>query len=189
MRRAAAQPRQVRKEAAVSGRSLRREFPGLGFFLFMMKTNVTRLLSAAGISYSAKEYPVDESDLTAQNVAAYLDIPAEQVFKTLVLWGGSGGYFVCCIPGPTELDLKKAARAAGEKSAALIPMKDLRTITGYVRGGCSPIGMKKQYPTFIDETAQLFDHISVSAGERGLQVILDPLDLARFISAQFEDLT
>ena len=155
----------------------------------MVKTNVMRLLGAAGISYSAKEYPVDESDLSALHAAASLDVPAEQVFKTLVLCGDSGAHFVCCIPGPMELNLKKTARAAGEKSAALIPMKDILPLTGYVRGGCSPIGMKKQFPTFIDETAQLFDSIIVSAGERGLQIVINPLDLAGFISAQFADLT
>ena len=148
-----------------------------------------RLLSAAGIPYSVKEYPVDESDLSAVHAAAFLDMPAEQVFKTLVLCGASGAHFVCCIPAPMELDLKKTARAAGEKSAALIPMKDIQPLTGYLRGGCSPMGMKKQFPTFIDETAQLFDAVSVSAGERGLQVVLSPLDLARFIPASFADLT
>jgi Cys-tRNA(Pro)/Cys-tRNA(Cys) deacylase len=153
-----------------------------------MKTNVMRLLSAAGISYSVKEYPVDKTDLTALHAAKSLGMPAEQVFKTLVLRGVSGAYFVCCIPAAAELDLKKTARAAGEKSADLIPMKDLQPLTGYVRGGCSPVGMKKQFPTFIDETAQLFDSIGVSAGERGIQVILAPLDLAGFISARFADL-
>ena len=155
----------------------------------MVKTNVMRLLSAAAIPYSVKEYPIDESDLSALHVALNLGLPMEQVFKTLVLQGASGACFVCCIPGPMELNLKKTARAAGEKSAALIPMKDIKPITGYVRGGCSPIGMKKQYPSFIDESAQLFDNICISAGERGLQVILSPFDLARFISAQFGDLT
>ena len=155
----------------------------------MTKTNVMRLLGAAGISFSVKEYPVDESDLSALHAAANLGLPAEQVFKTLVLRGASGAFFVCCIPASSELDLKKTARAAGEKSADLIPMKDLQPLTGYVRGGCSPIGMKKQFPVFIDETAQLFDTISVSAGERGVQVILAPPDLADFISAGFADLT
>jgi len=155
----------------------------------MAKTNVMRLLGAAGINFSVKEYPVDESDLSALHAAESLGIPAEQVFKTLVLQGNSGSYFVCCIPATAELDLKKTARAAPEKSAALIPMKDLEPLTGYVRGGCSPIGMKKHFPVLIDETAQLFDTISVSAGERGFQVILSPLDLAGFISARFADLT
>ena len=148
-----------------------------------------RLLNTAGISYSIKEYPVDESDLSAVHAAESLGMPAEQVFKTLVLRGASGAYFVCCIPAAAELDLKKTARAADEKSAALIPMKDLQPLTGYVRGGCSPVGMKKQFPTFIDETAQLFESISVSAGERGVQVILAPLDLAGFVCARFADLT
>ena len=155
----------------------------------MAKTNVMRLLSAAGINYSVKEYPVDESDLSALHAAEFLGMPAEQVFKTLVLRGASGAYFVCCIPGGAELNLKKTARAVNEKSVDLIPMKDLQPVTGYIRGGCSPVGMKKQFPAFIDETAQLFDTISVSAGERGMQVILSPLDLAGFISAAFVDLT
>ena len=148
-----------------------------------------RLLSAAGIKYTVKEYPVDEEDLSAVHAAEFLDIPAEQVFKTLVLQGGSGAYAVCCIPAPLELDLKKAARAAGEKSIDLIPVKNIQPLTGYLRGGCSPIGMKKQFPTFIDETARLFDVIGVSAGERGVQVALAPEDLARFINAEFADLT
>ena len=155
----------------------------------MTKTNVMRLLSAANINYTVKEYPVDESDLSAIHAAEFLDVPAEQIFKTLVLRGASGAHIVCCIPAAAELDLKKTAKAAGEKSIDLIPMKDLRPLTGYVRGGCSPIGMKKQFPTFIDETAELFDTIGVSAGERGVQVVLAPADLAGFIGAQFADLT
>jgi len=148
-----------------------------------------RLLSAAGISYTVKEYPVDESDLSAVHAAESLGMPAEQVFKTLVLQGASGSYTVCCIPAACELDLKKAAKAAKEKSNGLVPVKDILPLTGYVRGGCSPVGMKKQFPTFIDETAQLFDTISVSAGERGVQVILSPEELAEFLNAVFYDLT
>lgn len=155
----------------------------------MTQTNVTRLLSASGVKHTVKEYPVDESDLSAVHAAEFLDIPAEQVFKTLVLRGASGAYIVCCIPAAAELDLKKTARAAGEKSAALIPVKDLQPLTGYVRGGCSPIGMKKQFPVFIDETAGLFDVIGISAGERGVQAVLAPEDLARCTAAQFADLT
>ncbi|MCL2129980.1 MAG: Cys-tRNA(Pro) deacylase [Treponema sp.] len=155
----------------------------------MVKTNVMRLLGAAGITFTTKEYPVDESDLSALHAAASLGIQAEQVFKTLVLCGAPRSYYVCCIPAPLELNLKKAAAAIGEKSVTLIPMKDLQPLTGYVRGGCSPIGMKKQFPSFIDETAMLFDTISVSAGERGVVALLSPLDLARFISARFADLT
>ena len=148
-----------------------------------------RLLGAAGIRYEIREYQVDESDLSAVHAAEFLGLPAEQVFKTLVLQGASGSYTVCCIPAAAELDLKKAARAAGEKSIDLIPMKNIQPLTGYLRGGCSPIGMKKQFPTFIDETAQLFDTIGVSAGERGVQVLLAPEELARFINAAFVDLT
>jgi len=155
----------------------------------MTKTNAMRLLSAAGISYTVKEYSVDESDLSAVHAAESLGMPPEQVFKTLVLQGASGSYAVCCIPAACELDLKKTAKAAKEKSIGLVPMKDILPLTGYVRGGCSPVGMKKQFPTFIDETAQLFDAISVSAGERGVQVIIAPEDLAGFLNASFADLT
>ena len=154
----------------------------------MQKTNVMRLLDTAGIRYSVREYAVDESDLSALHAAELIGIPAEQVFKTLVLQGGSGIYAVCCIPAAAELDLKKTARAAGEKNMDLVPVKNIQPLTGYVRGGCSPMGMKKQYPTYLDETAQLFDTISVSAGERGVQVILSPEDLARFINAGFYDI-
>jgi Cys-tRNA(Pro)/Cys-tRNA(Cys) deacylase len=153
------------------------------------KTNVLRLLDAAGIRYTVKEYAVDESDLSAVHAAEKLGMPPEQVFKTLVLRGGSGAYWVCCIPGPEELDLKKTALAAGEKNAALIPMKDLEPLTGYIRGGCSPIGMKKKFPALIDETAELFDLIGVSAGLRGMQIVLDPRDLIRFTGARIAELT
>ena len=155
----------------------------------MAKTNVIRLLSAAGISFTVKEYPVDESDLSALNAAESLGLPAEQIFKTLVLQGASGTYAVYCIPSCTELDLKKAARSAGEKSINLVPVKDIQPLTGYVRGGCSPIGMKKQYQTFIDETAQLFETIGVNAGERGVLAFLSSDELAGFTGAKYADLT
>jgi Cys-tRNA(Pro)/Cys-tRNA(Cys) deacylase len=164
-----------------------------------MKTNVHRLLEAAGIPYTAAEYAVDESDLSGVHAARMLGMPPEQVFKTLVLrdaavrktdvCGTGGGFFVCCIPAAAELDLRKAARAGGRKKAELIPVRDLLPLTGYVRGGCSPIGMKKKLPTLIDETAELFDTISVSAGARGCQVILSPLDLLGYVSGIFADLT
>jgi Cys-tRNA(Pro)/Cys-tRNA(Cys) deacylase len=153
------------------------------------KTNVLRLLDAAAIQYTVREYPVDESDLSALRAAEKLGMPAERVFKTLVLRGGSGAYWVCCVPAGAELDLKKTARAAGEKSAALIPQKDLEPLTGYIRGGCSPIGMKKRFPTLIDETSELFETIAVSAGLRGMQIILTPGDLIRFTGARTADLT
>ena len=113
----------------------------------------------------------------------------DTVFKTLVLKGEKTGYLVCCIPVAEELDLKKAARAAGDKKVEMLPMKELLPVTGYIRGGCSPVGMKKKFPTYIEETAELFDEIAVSAGIRGAQVILNPEDLRRYIEAVFADLT
>jgi Cys-tRNA(Pro)/Cys-tRNA(Cys) deacylase len=150
---------------------------------------VLRLLDAAGIDYEAREYPVDESDLSGLHAAELLGIPAERVFKTLALRGAGGAYYVCCIPVAEELDLKKAARLAGEKNVSLLPLRELQPVTGYLRGGCSPIGMKKTFPTFIDETAELFDRIAVSAGLRGLQVILAPGDLLAFTGALLGDLS
>ncbi|MDR2094155.1 MAG: Cys-tRNA(Pro) deacylase [Treponema sp.] len=153
------------------------------------KTLAMRALETAGISYSVQEYPVDTEDLSAVHAAELLNIPVEQVFKTLVLQGASGAYLVCCIPAAAELDMKKVARTTGEKNAALIPQKDLREVTGYVRGGCSPLCLKKPYPVFIDETAVLFDKIAVSAGQRGIQLVLKAEDLRAFLSARFTDLT
>ena len=116
-------------------------------------------------------------------------MPPEQVYKTLVTKGAKTGINVFCIPVCCELDLKKAAKAAGDKSIELIPVKDLLGLTGYIRGGCSPIGMKKKYPTYIEELSQLYDQIAVSAGERGHQILLSPIDLANLINAEFIDLT
>ena len=155
----------------------------------MKKTNVLRLLDAAEIPYEAREYEVDESDLSGVHVAKLVGMPEEQVFKTLVLKGASGSHLVCCIPSGCELNLKKAARAGGEKNVELIAVKELLPLTGYVRGGCSPIGMQKPFPTYIDETAELFDTIAVSAGIRGMQIIIAPADLAGYIGAAFADLT
>jgi Cys-tRNA(Pro)/Cys-tRNA(Cys) deacylase len=155
----------------------------------MQKTNALRLLDAAGIDYTVAEYEVDENDLSGVHAAELLGMPPERVFKTLVLQGASGAYMVCCIPVAEDLDLKKAAHVCGEKKVDLIPVKDLLPLTGYIRGGCSPIGMKKQFPACIDETAELFDTIGVSAGVRGCQVFLKPGDLREFISATFADLT
>ncbi|MDR3343581.1 MAG: Cys-tRNA(Pro) deacylase [Treponema sp.] len=154
----------------------------------MQKTNALRLLDAAGIAYGIKEYPVDETDLSGVHAAHLVDIPPEQVFKTLVLQGASGAYGVCCIPVADELDLKKTARVMGEKKVDLIPLKDLLGVTGYIRGGCSPIGMKKQFPTYIDETALLFETIAISAGVRGMELILNPQDLVGYISATLADI-
>ncbi|MDR1105254.1 MAG: Cys-tRNA(Pro) deacylase [Treponema sp.] len=154
----------------------------------MGKTNAQRLLDAAGIRYESREYPPDSSDLGAERAARMLGLPPGQVFKTLVLKGPSSAPLVCCVPADGELDQKKAAALAGEKSVRLIPVKDLEPLTGYIRGGCSPIGMKKKFPTFIDETAELFPYIAVSAGMRGVQILIAPSDLARFTDALFADL-
>ena len=131
------------------------------------KTNVARLLDQAKISYSLEPYIVDENDLSAGHIAEQLGEDIEQVFKTLVLRGDKTGYFVCVVPGEDEVDLKKAAKISGNKKADLIPMKELLPTTGYIRGGCSPIGMKKPFPTYFHETCILFDYIYVSAGVRG----------------------
>ena len=153
------------------------------------KTNAARLLDRAGIPYSLIPYTVDESNLAADHVAAELGEDIRQVFKTLVLHGERAGHFVCVIPGNREVDLKKAARAAGAKKADLIPMKELLPLTGYIRGGCSPIGMKKTFPTFFHSTALDFDTIFVSAGIRGLQIAINPRQLIDFVGAAVVDLT
>ena len=143
------------------------------------------MLDKAKIAYELIPYEVDENDLSAIHVAASLGENIEQVFKTLVLHGDKSGYFVCVIPGEHEVDLKLAAKASGNKKCDLIPVKELLPLTGYMRGGCSPIGMKKKFPTYIEETAQIFDKISISAGQRGVQVILNPEELAKYVDAQF----
>ena len=136
----------------------------------MQKTNALRLVEQARIPYETLSYVVDENDLTALHFAGQLGQDPAQVFKTLVLRGDRNGLFVCLIPGNAEVDLKKVARISGNKSVAMLPMKELLSVTGYIRGGCSPIGMKKRYPTFIHETCRMFDQICVSAGRRGLQL-------------------
>ncbi|MDR0910697.1 MAG: Cys-tRNA(Pro) deacylase [Spirochaetaceae bacterium] len=148
-----------------------------------VKTNVMRLLDAAHVAYELKEYPVDEDDLSAVHAAALLGVEAERIFKTLVLQGASGEHYVCCIPADATLNLKLAAAAFSEKSIALIHEKELLPLTGYVRGGCSPIGMKKKFLTLIDETAILYDSISISAGKRGAVVFVAVQDLLDFIPA------
>ena len=131
------------------------------------RTNVTRFLESRGIAHRVAVYEVDLSDLSATHAAEKVGLPAEQVFKTLALRGPKGGPFLCCVPSDAEVDLRKAAKAAGEKSVEMLPLKELSAATGYLRGGCSPIGTKRAYPVYIDETAQLFEEISVSAGEPG----------------------
>ena len=141
------------------------------------KTNAARLLDQAGIKYELIPYIVDENNLAAEHIAGQLDEPIEQVFKTLVLCGDKTGHFVCVIPGCCEIDLKLAAKVSGNKKCDLIPMKELLPLTGYIRGGCSPIGMKKPFPTYIHKTCMNFPFIFISAGIRGLQLKLAPQDL------------
>lgn len=152
------------------------------------KTNVARLLDKAKIVYDLIPYEVDENDLSAVHVAEMLGQPIEKIFKTLVLKGDKTGYFVCIIPGAEELDLKKAAKISGNKNCEMIPMKDLLNVAGYIRGACSPIGMKKLFPTFIHQSCKELDKIYVSAGKRGLQVLLPPDDLISLTKATVADL-
>ena len=145
------------------------------------KTNAARLLDKAGISYNLIPYEFDENDLAVQHVAECLGQPIEQVFKTLVLHGDRTGHIVCVVPGDCEVDLKALAKASGNKKVEMIAMKDLFSVTGYIRGGCSPIGMKKRFPTYFHSTAMDFKHIYVSAGIRGLQLKISPSDLIGFV--------
>lgn len=153
-----------------------------------IKTNVMRLLDKAGIPYESREYAYTEEDLSGVHAAAELGFPCEMVFKTLVLHGDKSGYFVCCIPVDREIDLKKAAHVSGNKKAEMLHVKELLPLTGYLRGGCSPIGMKKQFPTYIDASAEQQERISVSAGQRGVQILLAPRALAAHIRAEFAEL-
>lgn len=153
-----------------------------------MKTNAARILDRQGIGYELIEYVVDESDLSAKTVAAKLGQDVDQVFKTLVLRGDKTGIFVCIVPGAEELDLKKAVAISHNKSAAMVAVKEILGLTGYIRGGCSPIGMKKGYPTYIDESCLLYDVIYVSAGIRGTQLRIAPEDLIKAASCVTGDL-
>ena len=152
------------------------------------KTNAVRLIEQAGIPCREAFYEYDEKDLSGVHAAEALGIPAEQVFKTLVARGERNGIHVFCIPVCCELDLKKAAKAAGDKNMELVAVKELLALTGYIRGGCSPVGMRKHYPTFLDETCELWDEIAISAGERGHQVLLPPLALADLVNASLADI-
>jgi len=154
----------------------------------MNKTNAMRLLEQAGIEFDVREYEVDEDDLSGEHVASELKLDPDSVFKTLVARGEKKGIVVFCIPVTGELDLKKAAKAVGDKKIEMVKVKELLGLTGYIRGGCSPVGMKKQYPTYIDETSILFDRISVSAGVRGAQMIVNPERLAEYVGAEVIDL-
>lgn len=145
------------------------------------KTNAARLLDAAGIDYELVPYSYSEEDLSAESVAAELNEPIEQVFKTLVLRGDKTKEFVCVIPGDMEVDLKVAAKISGNKNCEMLHVKDLLPTTGYIRGGCSPIGMKKPFPSFIHESALLYDYVYISAGKRGLQIKINPQALIDFV--------
>jgi len=146
-----------------------------------VKTNAARLLDQAGVRYELREYQVDESDLSAPHVAEAIGMPPEQVFKTLVVRGDRTGVLLAAIPANTELDLKALAAASGNKNIDLVPVKDVLALTGYIRGGVSPVGTRKPYPLFIDETSILWDVISLSAGVRGCQILLAPAELSRVV--------
>ena len=153
----------------------------------MIVTNAMRLLKQAGIEFETSAYEVDESDLSGVHAAQMLGIDPDCMFKTLVTRSDKRNLYVFCIPVAQELDLKKCAAAVGEKKVEMIHVKELLGLTGYIRGGCSPVGMKKKYPTIFDETAQLFDRIYVSAGQRGVQMIVDPMKLAEYVGADFAE--
>ncbi len=155
----------------------------------MTKTNAMRILDSAKIKYTTYEYPVDENDLSGVHIAKQTGLNPDIVFKTIVAKGDKNGFCVFCIPCAMELDLKKCARVTGDKRIELLPVKELLPNTGYIRGGCSPIGMKKLYPTYIDETCLLWDSITVSAGMRGCQLMLNPEEIISLIGAFTADLT
>lgn len=147
----------------------------------MHKTNAARILDSCGINYELLSYEVDENDLGAENVAKKCGIPLEQAVKTLVLEGDKNGILVACVPGSAEIDLKKLAKLSGNKKVEMVPQKNILALTGYIRGGVSPLGMKKSYPTYIEEIVFLYDDIICSAGQRGLQLHLNPEDLKNAI--------
>ena len=155
----------------------------------IQKTNVARLLEKAKIQFELIPYEVDENDLSAGHIASQLNEDLRQVFKTLVLFGEKSKHFVGVVPGDSEVDLKKAAKVSGNKKVDLIAMKDLLPTTGYIRGGCSPIGMKKHFPTYVHASAQTYEYIYVSARVRGLQIKLSPQELINAANAQYADLT
>ena len=152
------------------------------------KTNVARLLDSAGVRYELIPYTVDENNLAADHVAAELGEDINMVFKTLVLKAADGQHLICVVPGNREVDLKKAAKAAGKKKVEMIHMKELLPLTGYIRGGCSPIGMKKPFATYFHETIGEFEYVYVSAGVRGLQLRIAPLDLVNYVNGTVADI-
>ncbi len=155
----------------------------------MIKTNAMRMLSAAKIPFESLEYEVDENDLSGVHIAHQIGYPEQQVFKTLVARGDKTGPVVFCIPCAEELDLRRVATLTGNKRIEMVAVKDLLALTGYIRGGCSPIGMKKKFPTWVDESALLFDRITVSSGTKGAQLLLDRAQLIQFVQAKTAPLT
>lgn len=147
------------------------------------KTNAARILDRMGISYELKEYPVDVNDLSAVNVAAKVGMPVQQVFKTLVARGDKNGVLMACIPGDGELDLKALAAASGNKKTEMVHLKEVLGLTGYIRGGCSPLGAKKEYPVYLDKSAENWEIIAISAGKRGEQIMIAPADLVQAVHA------
>jgi Cys-tRNA(Pro)/Cys-tRNA(Cys) deacylase len=153
------------------------------------KTNAARLLNQMGIQYELRAYEVDPEDLAAETVAAKIGLPAEQVFKTLVAHGDRNGIVMAVIPGDQELDLKALAKAAGEKNVQLVPVKELQALTGYIRGGVTALAAKHDYPVYVDETVELFDVVSISAGMRGLQILIAPADYLRATKGMIAELS
>src|ERR1700756_1489295 len=148
-----------------------------------MKTNATRILDNLGIGYELREYAVDPDDLSAETVAAKIGLPAEQVFKTLVVRGDRGGVYLAVVPGNNEVDGKALARLTGDRKVELVPLREIQQLTGYIRGGVTALGGKRDYPVYADETIELFDVISISAGVRGTQILIAPADYLRVTSA------
>ena len=155
----------------------------------MTKTNAMRMLDAAKIKYEIKDYVPDENDLTGTHIAEQIGLDENIVFKTLVAVGDKTGHIVFCIPSPAEIDLKKAAAATGNKKIEMVHVKDLLALTGYIHGGCSPIGMKKKFPTYIDESAATFEKITVSGGVKGIQLLVTPADIIKYTNAKLCSVT
>jgi len=154
-----------------------------------VKTNAARILDGLGITYELTTYEVDETDLGAENVAAKVGMPLEQVFKTLVVRGDKTGVLLACVPGATELNLKVLAAVSGNKKVEMVALKEVQTLTGYIRGGVSPLGTKKHYPVYIDQSAIKWPQIAVSAGVRGCQVVLSPVELIQAVNAKSAEIS
>jgi Cys-tRNA(Pro)/Cys-tRNA(Cys) deacylase len=155
----------------------------------MKKTNAARILDELGIRYTIREYEVDPDDLSAESVAAKIGLPPEQTFKTLVARGDRNGVCFAVVPGNAEVDLKKLASASGDKKIEMVSLKEVQPLTGYIRGGVTVLGAKKNYPAFVDETLELWDEISISAGQRGMQIVLSPADYLRATGATVANIT